>query len=709
MICFILLFLLLGSLYADDGMWLPHQITNLNLQEQGMQLQPDELFRQDGTGLMNAIVRLNGATGGFVSANGLILTNHHVAYRAIQRASDAEHDYLKNGFIAHDIPDEIQAPGQTASVLLGYEDVTDYVSAVVTDNMTFREKYDALDQIKKQLIKEAEEGGPDIRAEVRSIYSGKHYYLYRYKRLQDIRIVFAPPEALGRFGGDIDNWMWPRHTCDFTFLRAYVSRDGDGDPYSPDNVPYRHNSFLKISLDGVQESDFTFVMGYPGRTYRNYTVKEVEQSIDYMQERVSIYADLMNFYEKVSSTSRDVQIKYAGKLRGLANAHKNYTGKLQGFAKIDLLDKKQQQENDFLQWTRSEASVDYLQALQDFYDFLDHYEKFQSGQRQLERTVSSYTGPMLLAQAHTIYHTVAEREKPDAERQAGYQERDFDDIRQSVILADRSYDFETDKAYFKFMLIKMFNENPSVVPHALQDIVATQSEQAVDDFVDDLYERTVLQNGEKRAELLGYSLKKLHKIDDPLIDLAADLEEQLAVLREQEKALIQQRSDLKRAVLTGMLKFTNGRIAPDANSTLRLTFGDVAGYSPRDAVDYRAVTTLTGVMEKVTDEQPFVAPDKIKSLHEAKDFGRYLDPEVQDVVTCFLNTSNVTGGNSGSPTLNARGEVIGVIFDMTYESVVGDYFIIPEFQRTISVDIRYVLFVVEKFGGARGLVEELGL
>jgi hypothetical protein len=693
---------------ADDGMWLPHQIADLNLQEQGMQLEPTDLFCTDGTGLMNAIVKLSGATGEFVSKDGLILTNHHVAYRAIQRASDAENDYLKNGFIANEFSDEIQAFGQTASVLLGYEDVTEKVVSVLKDDMTWREKYDALDKVKKQLVKKAE-NAPDIRAEVKGMYSGNFYYLFRYKRLQDIRIVFAPPEDLGRFGGDIDNWMWPRHTCDFTFLRAYVSKDGHGDPYSPDNVPYQPKSFLKISLDGVKDGDFSFVLGYPGSTYRNYTVKDVEQSLAYMQNRILLYSDLMDFYAEATKTSRDVEIKYAGVMRGLANAHKNYTGKLEGFQAINLLEKKHEIEREYLAWAQSNSSVDYNTALENYYAFLDDYETFQNEQNQLKMPVSRYTGPVLLSQAYTIYRTVAEREKPDAKRESGYQERDFKDIQQRVQLADRSYDVETDKTYFKYMLVKMFNEDAAAVPNALQDIVATTSEEKVNEFVDDLYACTVLQTGEKRSALLELNLKQLLKTDDPLIALAASIEQQLADMREKDKALGMQKSALKKTVMAGYLEFTKGRIAPDANSTLRLTFGDVAGYSPRDAIEYKSVTTLTGVMEKETGELPFIVPDKMNSLYNEKDFGQYKDENADDIVTCFLNTTNVTGGNSGSPTLNARGEQIGIIFDMTYESVIGDYYVIPELQRTISVDIRYVLFVVEKFGGATWLIEELGL
>lgn len=705
---YLLILMILGmNLFADDGMWMPHQIADLNLHEQGMHVEPTDLFRTDGTGLMNAIVKLSGATGEFVSTNGLILTNHHVAYRAIQRASNAEHDYLKNGFIAKDFSEEIQAYGQSASVLLGYEDVTDDILAVINDSMTAREKYDALDNIKKKLIKEAEDA-PDIRAEIKDIYSGKHYYLFRYKRLQDIRLVFAPPEALGRFGGEIDNWMWPRHTCDFTFLRAYVSKDGSGDPYSPDNVPYHPTSFLKMSLDGVKQGDFTFVMGYPGRTYRNYTVAEIENSITAMQERIDQYEKMMAFYQNASDQSRDIEIKYAGKMRGLANTHKNYTGKLEGFNKVDLLGKKRHAEKEFLAWAESHSNVDYKKALDDYSAFLERYEAFQNKMSQLENSVSSRTAPTLLSQAHTIYRTVSEREKPDEQREAGYQDRDFDDIRQRVLLADKSYDFETDKAFFEFMLVNMFDSDVTI-PEVFRQVVSSRSEQRVKAFVEDVYSRTILQNGEKRAELLSLNLKKLNGLSDPLIELAASVEAQLVDLREQEKALNQQKTDLKNKVMVGMLEFTHGAIAPDANSTLRLTFGQIAGYSPRDAVEYCPMTTLTGVIEKETGEEPFIVPDKIKSLYETKDFGSYVDADAGNIVTCFLNTTNVTGGNSGSPTLNAKGEQIGIIFDMTYESVIGDYYIIPELQRTISVDIRYVLFVVEKFGGATWLIEELGL
>lgn len=699
-----------ATLWSDEGMWLPHQIQDLNLQELGLELEPGELLKEDGSGLMNAIVRLNGATGEFVSPQGLILTNHHVAYGAIRRASDAQHDYLKNGFVAQSSEEEIQALGQTASVLLGYEDVTQTIKAAVTPGMSYRERYEAIDLVKKRLVTEAEAAAPDLRAEVRAMYSGLQYYLFTYKRLLDVRLVLAPPDDLGRFGGEIDNWTWPRHTCDFTFLRAYVSPEGVGVPYDEANVPYQPKSFLKLSLEGVQSDDFTFVMGYPGRTYRNYTSKLFELEVEDMRERLSLFADFMEFYESASETSREVEIKYASTLRGLANASKNYRGKLEGFQRIDVLEKKQQQEKAFLQWAQENASMDYSQALEAYHTFLEEFDRFQDQQSQVERLVSSWgTAPALLSQAYLIYRTVHERAKPDAEREVGYQERDLEDIQRRIELADRSYDFETDKQLFKFVLTRLLDAEPASIPNALNDIITTGSTETIHDFVEELYETTLLNSTAYRLELLEKTPQELQAIGDPMIDLAAEFETQLQTLREQEKALQQENRELKAVIMQGLLDYHDGRLAPDANSTLRFTYGTVQGYSPRDAIVYEPVTTLTGVLEKDTDEFPFDVSDKIKTLYKAQDFGPYVDPDEQDIVTCFLNTTNVTGGNSGSPTLNARGEQIGIIFDMTYESVIGDYYIVPEWQRTISVDIRYVLFVVDQFSGATWLVEELGL
>ena len=374
----VLLFCITFSAIADDGMWMPHQMKDLNLKALGLEMNPGDLYKKDGTGLMSAVVSLGGGTGEFVSKNGLILTNHHVAFGGLQRASDTEHDYMNDGFIAWNREEELPAPGYIADVLIGYEEVTKKIHSVIKPGMTYREKYEAIDQARKKLIANAEKEGEDIRARVANMYSGNKYYLFLYKRIKDIRIVLAPPKDLGNFGGDIDNWMWPRHTCDFSFLRAYVSKDNIGTDYSTDNVPYKPKSILTLSRDGVGEGDFTFVMGYPGRTFRNYTLSQLKYDLKGMKRNIELFKDVINFGEEASKKSKEVEIKYAGKVRGLNNALKNYQGKIEGMENVDLLKKKKSQEDEFLKWVQEDKGRHkaYSSVLKDISAFMKHYSEF---------------------------------------------------------------------------------------------------------------------------------------------------------------------------------------------------------------------------------------------------------------------------------------------------------------------------------------------
>lgn len=695
---------------SDEGMWMPHQMKDLNLNSLGLQMNPEDLYKKDGTGLMSAVVYLGGGTGEFVSSDGLILTNHHVAFGALQRASTSEKDYIQNGFIAWTKEEEIPAKGYIADVLLGYEEVTDQILSAVKPEMTYRQKYDSLEKTMKKMVADAEKQGEDIRARVANMYSGNQYYLFRFKRIKDLRIVCAPPQDLGNYGGDIDNWMWPRHTCDFTFLRAYVSPDNTGVDYSTDNVPYNPKSILKISVEGFKEGDFSFVMGYPGRTYRNYTLSELEFDIKNMKKRMALYADIITFFEKAGENRRDIQIKYARVVRGLNNSLKNYQGKIEGMEKIALVEKKKAQEKQFMEWVNQgpERQQKFSTILQDIEDFMNKYETHQAKNTLLNQLVSSYFGSALLAQAYTIYRTAQELQKPDMDREPGYQERDLAYIKERIQLADKGYDLDTDKAFLKFRLKGLVDYPWEQIPDAFHELLSKPSNQAIEDYVDSLFAETSLAETDMRLKLIEKTPDELLLLNDPLINLAAELEKEMKILREERKALSQEGLDLKNVYLDAFLKQQQGRIAPDANSTIRFTYGFIKGYTPRDAVFYLPQTTLAGVIEKDTGVFPFQVPPKLKELHKNRDFGQFEDEKLKDIPVCFLNTTNVTGGNSGSPTLNAKGEQTGIIFDMTYESVTGDYYVIPELQRTISVDIRYVLFITEKFLGADHVIKELG-
>jgi hypothetical protein len=694
-----------ASSIADDGMWMPHQMKALNLQEKGLKMNPSDLYKKDGSGLMSAIVSLGGGTGEFVSSNGLILTNHHVAFGALQRVSTPETDYITDGFLAKTIADEIPAPGNIADVLLGYEDVTDKVKSVVNETMSYYEKRKAIERRQNEIIAEAEKAGSDLHCRVAAMYSGNQYFLFTFKRLKDIRIVYAPPRDLGNFGGDIDNWMWPRHTCDFTFLRAYVSPNNEGTEYSTENIPYQPQAVLTISMQGVNDGDFTFVMGYPGRTYRNYTVSELMYDIERMKRRGGRFAQIIDFFDQAGQNEKEIEIKYASKVKGLNNAVKNYQGKLEGFEAAAIIERKKSVEDDIIKKLRQHEKTDALNRLKELTKFMERFSEFNSRYQALNGLVSRYFGPGVVAQAHTLVRAALEAEKPDLEREDIFQERNRSRLISSIELAERSYDLETDKDYFKMVLQNILAGPKEQIPGVFEKL----TEATAGEFVDRLYSGTTVLDVKKRLEYIKMNPQELKNLNDPMLDFAFKLEEELRDLRTQNEAMTQERADLKEPFLRELLNLKPSGLAADANGTIRFTYGSVEGYRPRDAVYYQPQTTVSGVIEKDSGQFPFHVPTKLKEIHQAGDFADFEDPELGDVPACFLNTTNVTGGNSGSPTLNANGEQVGIIFDMTYESVIGDYYVIPELQRTISVDIKYVLFITEKFSGAGHLLKEMGL
>ena len=704
-----LTFLLVFIAAADEGMWMPHQMKDLNLKAMGLQMDPGDLYKMDGTGLMSAVVNLGGGTGEFVSAEGLVLTNHHVAYGAIQRASSKEKDYITDGFLARTRGEEIPAQGYQAGVLLGYEDVTAKVNAYFKPKMTPRQRYDAFDKASKDLVAAGEKAGQDLRCTLASMYSGNAYYLYTFKQIRDVRLVYAPPQDLGNFGGETDNWMWPRHTCDFSFLRAYVAPDGTAADYSPSNVPYAPKVWLKVSLDGFKEGDFTFVMGYPGRTYRNYALPELKSDQENMAKRIKDIQDLIGFYEAAGKSDKEVEIRYAGQVKGLYNGLKNMQGKLEGFVKYDLVTKKAAQEKELVDWIAADPARTrkYGAAPAALEAFLARQKAFGARTELLNGVLG---GSTVMSQAYNIVRAVGELQKPDKDREQAFQERNLPRFKQGIQLAERGYVFATDRELMKWTLRRLKASHPDAAawPASLQGLAAG-SDADVAARIDAMYAKTALGDPAKRLELLALKPAALLAVDDPFLKLAAGMEQELKVVREESKGMGREGADLKMTYEAAILEMRKGTYPPDANGTIRFTYGPVLGYQPRDAVLYLPQTTVKGVIEKDTGVFPFKVPAKIKDLWNARDFGPYADARLKDVPSCFLNTTNVTGGNSGSPTFNAKGEQIGIIFDMTYESVIGDYYILPELQRSISVDVRYILWVTDKFSGARHIIQEMGL
>ena len=640
----------------------------------------------------------------------MILTNHHVAFGALQRASDPEHNYLQDGFLAETYKDELPSPGSVCRVLLGYEEVTDQVTEGLNQNMSPLEKYYTIDKAKKKIVKEAESKGEDVYASVASAYSGNQYYLYTFKNIKDVRIVYAPPRDLGNFGSETDNWMWPRHTCDFTFFRAYVSAEGLGVDYSPDNVPYEPSIHLKIASHNLKDGDFTFIMGYPGRTYRNYSTPELMFDVELMENSIKERVEYIDFFETASQKSKAIEIKYASMLKGLYNGLKNYRGKIEGFQKADIINLKKESDNKFKQWALQDKSysseyADIVEKIDRFYN--EEYISFYWKNRNISYLSSAYRGPAILSQAHMIVRISLESQKPDMERDYSYQERNIPRLKQRIKLAERRYDPEVDKEYMIYRLGKLFEQPQDRIPVFIQTLFKDSGN--ISDWVNEAYKTSNLTDSKYRLSLINKSPDELRALNDPIINLAFEIEKEVSELREQKKSIDQKRSDLGKIYKKGLLEMNNQRLASDANSTIRFTYGPVKGYVPRDAVYYKPFTTVKGVIEKDTGEFPFNVPDKIKTLHKKKDLGTYVSPDLDDVPACFLNTTNVTGGNSGSPTLDAYGDVCGLVFDMTYESVIGDYYIIPEYQRVISVDIRYVLFITDKFSGAKHIIEEMGI
>jgi hypothetical protein len=694
---------------SEEGMWPVSEIRKLDLRAKGLEIAPEEIFSPDRIGLVYGIVQL-GATGSFVSPDGLILTNHHVAFGAAQAASTSANDYIRNGFLARSRGEEIEAKGMTARITESFRDVSAEVLDAVKPSMDAAARTKAADQRTKEIVAAAEKKNPGKRAEVAEMFAGKTYVLFLYTYLKDIRLVYVPPRSIGEFGGEVDNWMWPRHTGDFSFLRAYVGPDGAPADFSKANVPYKPKRFLKVAPQGVRENDFVFLLGYPGRTYRHTTspflAYEEEVRMPYVADW---YAWQIALMEKISEGDRAVALKHAARIKGLANTMKNYRGKLQGMGRVGIVARKREEERRLESFIAADPArkARYTGLLAKFaavYDEMRESAEYRLVMNYLRSNVN------LLNFATTINEASLERPKKDLEREPEYMDRNFAQTKRRVGLAIDNYFEPTDRAVFKALLVRGARlAQARKLPVFAGIAAAADKDKAAEAFVADLYGRTRLAGQDFVRTALDKPAADLRVMDDPLVELAAALYPEYKKLRKQEDAWSGTLDALYPLLLEVKSQFQAKDFIPDANSTLRLTFGRVKGYSPADAVHYGPFTTLDGVLEKTTGREPFDTPSKLFELRQAGDFGKFKPEGFKSVPACVLYDADTTGGNSGSPVLNARGELVAVNFDRTYEATINDYAWSADYSRSIGVDIRYVLWVTEKFAGAGFLLDEMGV
>ncbi|MDE0917317.1 MAG: S46 family peptidase [Flavobacteriales bacterium] len=695
---------------AQEGMWLMHTLEEINeesMQNSGFRLDADDVYDINNASLKDAIIRLNGGscTAEVISSQGLVLTNHHCAYGAIQGFSSPENDYLTDGFFALSKDQEMNIEGFEVSFLVRIDDITDRVLANVTDEMSEDERTQAIQTTQNEINTEYADG--DVHGyqyEVKSFYYGNEFYMFIYNTYRDIRLVGAPPESVGKYGGDTDNWMWPRHTGDFSMLRIYADADNNPADYSESNIPYTPKRHLKISMDGVDQGDFTMVMGYPGSTDRFLSSWGIEQALALNNPSVVDVRDLkLRTMKAHMDEDLGVRIQYAAKYAQTANYWKYYIGQSKGLKALNVQGQKEAIEARFSSWATSSPELEA-----EYGDALNLIEAYYVATDATAKADAYALEAGLIGSDITLFAVRFGRTAP------GLFSEDADQIaatkaRLSGLCDDffKDYDMATDRDLFINLMTKYQTD---IAPENLPSFFANVNKKykgSIKRYATKMYANSFLVNEETARNFIANpSEKALNK------DLAVN-----AAMSILETYFGSMESDAQDKYDRGYRLFVKGlremqpnkAFYPDANSTMRCTYGPVGDYSPADAVQYDFVTTANGILQKMDNTDPeFVVPARLEELLKARDYGQYVD-ESGELVICFLHGTDITGGNSGSPVMNANGDLIGLAFDGNWEAMSGDIAFEPALQRTISVDIRYVLWIVDKFAGATNIIDELDL
>lgn len=698
---------------ADEGMWLPLLVKRLNyedMRKHGLQLTADEIYSVNHSSLKDAIVSLNGGscTAEMISDKGLLLTNHHCAYGVIQDNSSEDHDYLKNGFWAMAMKAELPARNMTASYLIEMRDVTNDVLADVSITLSGAERETAIQkaiQAVEEKVKSEVASHYEIRT--KSFFEGNEYYLFVYETFTDLRLVGAPPESIGKFGGDTDNWMWPRHTGDFSLMRVYMGEDGKPAAYSESNLPYKPKHFLPISLGGVEKGDYAMIMGYPGSTDRYLSSYGVKEELDYRQPAiVKIREKRLALMKEDMEASRAVRIQYASKYAQVSNYYKYFIGQQRGLKRLKVYDKKKAQENQLMDWIAAEDERRKVYG--------NLFADWEQGHLESSKTVlyRVYFNECLfgseavqMAWRTSKLQALLAAETPDSD--ALQQAKDELLMRADKFYKD--YNRPTDMKVSAALFEMMYNDiDKELLPQSFKSLVE-KNKGNFEQMVSKLYEKSIFPYQDKyEAFVNNPSLKVLDK--DPVYQLfSAFLDHYRQVILPMSMGPEEKIANANRLFVHALRQMDpEKKYYPNANSTMRVTYGNVLDYYPADAVYYNYYTTLEGVMEKEDpSNDEFIVPEKLKQLYKTKDYGQYGEDGTLNL--CFLANTDITGGNSGSPVINGKGELIGCAFDGNWEAMSGDIAFEPELQRTIAVDIRYVLFIVDKYAGAKNIIDELTL
>ncbi len=709
----------LSALHADEGMWMPQQIPTLASRLQAMGFKGDPKAFADLTGQpMGAIVSLGGCTASFVSPDGLIATNHHCVTGGLQFNSTPQRDLLRDGYLAATREDELSnGPGSRVYVTTSVKEVTDAIAGGIDPKATDRQRYDTIERRVKERVAACEKSG--LRCNVASFFEGLKYFEIAQLEIKDVRLVYAPAEGIGVFGGETDNWRWPRHTGDWSFLRAYVGRDGKPAAYSKDNVPYKPAHWLKISPEGAKAGELVFVVGYPGRTQRHQTYGEVRETTEWTFPRaIRLAQEQLAVIDALTQDNKVLALKLAGRIQGLNNGLTNQKGMLEGLVKGGSLALKEAQEKELAAWIAADPA-----RQKKYGDILPALNALQAeGEKTRARDAALGTlsaSSSYLSAAQTLFRLSTQRPKNDLDRDPGYQERDWGRLREAQERLQRTIDPVADRALLRWALLAAaaLPADQRIEPldsaaGLSAGMARADAEKVINAFLDGLYPETKLGDREFRLSLLDKSTAELEATHDPFIELARKLDPLNQTLRERVKDRAGAYARLRPRYMEALLARAGGLVAPDANSTLRVTYGQVKGVAARDGLFYKPHTTLEGIVEKNTGEGEFNAPPKqleaIKALR-AGEKTPYLDPALKDVPVNFLSTVDTTGGNSGSPTLNGKGELVGLLFDGTYESVASDFLFDKVKTRSIHVDSRYLLWNMTEVDGAGRLLKEMGI